>query len=63
MHLLLTDVTYLSYFPTLGCVFVNNNNNNKIVAPKSLPERLLQGDTRPKYGGKDLITKTSENIV
>lgn len=61
MHLLLTDVTYLSYFPTLGCVFVNNNN--KIVVPKSLPESLLQEDTKPKYGGKDLITKTLENIV
>ena len=62
MHLLLTDITYLSYFPTLRCLFVNNNNN-KIVAPKSLPESLLQGDTKPKYGGKDLITKTLENIV
>lgn len=62
MHLLPPAFTSLSYFPTLGGVFFNNNNR-KIFAPKSLPKNLLQGDTKTKYGGKDLITKTLENIL
>lgn len=56
MHLLPPAFTSFSYFPTLGGVFFNNNR--KIFAPKSLPESLLQGDTKTKYGGKDVITKT-----